>query len=208
MEMLLQEKQALETFSGQRDALMTEVAQLTKQKDSLLLENRMLIESNTQTRLEHDTLNELMVEQAKGKGALDEKVKSIKDSLMMEMDFMNDEKRRISIELNEKKTFLIETSESVDKISREVSQVKNSLSSIYQDIHNAATWMKESVVDIRKVVDDIKNSSIKFSEEQVKKQEEIKDRIIQLDKKESLILARERAVDEKYIEYLKKVNLE
>lgn len=200
---LPQERQALDTFAGQRDALMTEVAQLTKERDTISRENKQLLDSVTQTRSELETLNELMKAQLKGEGAVSEKVKATIDALKKDIDYLNKEKAQITTELSERTTFLQDTSSAVEKISKEVAQAQNALTGIYQDINNSATWMKEAVVDIQQLVASTKELASTFKDDVQKYEKEISERIVTLDKKDSLLLARERAVDEKYLSLVK-----
>lgn len=203
MEMLLQEKQALETFSGQRDGLMKDVALLEDKKTQLNSELKQLLNSITSARQEQETITELMKAQLKGEGALSEKVKATIDALKRDVDYLNKEKSQVTTELQERTTFLQETSSAVEKISKEVAQTRNALTGVYQDINNSAIWMKEAVVDIKQLLEDAKVTSSKFAEDFVKYEREHNERVAFLDKKESLILARERAVDEKYISLVK-----
>ena len=204
MEMLLQEKQALETFSGQRDELMKDVALLEDKKTQLSSELKQLLNSITSARQEQDTINELMKAQLKGEGALSEKVKATIDSLKRDIDYLNKEKAQVTTELQERTSFLQETASAVEKISKEIAQTQNALTGVYTDIHNASTWMKESVVDIKQLLEEAKVTSQKFAEDFTKYEKEHNERVAFLDKKESLIMARERAVDEKYLSYVKK----
>lgn len=203
MEMILQEKQALETFSGQRDVLIAEIAQLTKERDTIAKENKQLLDSVTQTRSELETLSELMKAQLKGEGAVSEKVKATIDALKKDIDYLNKEKAQVTTELAERTTFLQDTSSAVEKISKEISQTQNALGGVYTDIHNAATWMKEAVVEIQQLVSSTRELASKFKDDVQKYEKEINERIVTLDKKDSLLLARERAVDEKYLSLVK-----
>lgn len=203
MEMLLQEKQALETFSGQRDVLMKDVALLEDKKTQLNSELKQLLNSITSARQEQETITELMKAQLKGEGALSEKVKATIDALKKDIDYLNKEKALVTTELQERTSFLQETSSAVEKISKEVAQTQNALTGIYQDINNSATWMKEAVVDIKQLFEEARVTSNKFAEDFVRHEKEHNERLAFLDKRESLILARERAVDEKYISLVK-----
>ena len=201
---LPQEKNALETFAGQRDVLMKDVALLEDKKTQLNSEIKQLVDSITSARQDQETINELIKAQLKGEGAVSEKVKAIIDALKKEVDYLNKEKAQVTTELQERTSFLQETSSAVEKISKEVAQAQNALTGIYQDINNSATWMKESVVDIKQLLAEAKETSKKFAEDFVKYERENNERVAFLDKKDSLILARERAVDEKYLSYVKK----
>lgn len=200
---LPQEKQALDTFSGQRDVLMKEVGLLEDKKTQLNSEIKQLVDSVTSARQEQETITELMKAQLKGEGALSEKVKATIDALKRDVDYLNKEKALVTTELQERTTFLHETSSAVEKISREVAQAQNALTGIYQDINNSATWMKEAVVDIKQLLEAAKVTSNKFAEDFTRYEKEHNERLAFLDKRESLILARERAVDEKYLSYVK-----
>lgn len=201
--MTLQEKTALETFVGQRDLLVSEIAHLTKEKDTLQSEFKRLLDSVTQTRSEMETMQELMKAQLKGEGALSEKVRATIDALKRDIDYLNKEKMQVTTELQERTTFLQETASAVEKISKEVAQTKNALTGVYQDIHNASIWMKESVVDIKQLLEEARETSRKFTEDFVKHEKEYNERVDLLNKKDSLLLARERAVDEKYLSLVK-----
>lgn len=201
---LPQEKNALETFAGQRDVLMKDVALLEDKKTQLNSEIKQLVDSVTSARQEQETITELMKAQLKGEGALSEKVKATIDALKRDVDYLNKEKALVTTELQERTSFLQETSSAVEKISKEVAQAQNALTGIYQDINNSATWMKEAVVDIKQLLEEAKVTSGKFAEDFTRYEKEHNERIAFLDKKESLILARERAVDEKYLSYVKK----
>lgn len=201
---LPQEKNALETFAGQRDVLMKDVALLEDKKTQLNSEIKQLVDSVTSARQEQETITELMKAQLKGEGALSEKVKATIDALKRDVDYLNKEKALVTTELQERTSFLQETSSAVEKISREVAQAQNALTGIYQDINNSATWMKEAVVDIKQLLEEAKVTSSKFAEDFTRYEKEHNERVAFLDKKESLILARERAVDEKYLSYVKK----
>jgi len=201
---LPQEKQALDTFSGQRDVLMKDVALLEDKKTQLNSEIKQLVDSVTSARQEQETITELMKAQLKGEGALSEKVKATIDALKRDVDYLNKEKALVTTELQERTSFLQETSSAVEKISKEVAQAQNALTGIYQDINNSATWMKEAVVDIKQLLEEAKVTSSKFAEDFTRYEKEHNERVAFLDKKESLILARERAVDEKYLSYVKK----
>jgi len=200
---LPQEKNALETFAGQRDVLMKDVALLEDKKTQLNSEIKQLIDSVTSARQEQETLTELMKAQLKGEGALSEKVKATIDALKRDVDYLNKEKALVTTELQERTSFLQETSSAVEKISKEVAQAQNALTGIYQDINNSATWMKEAVVDIKQLLEEAKVTSNKFVEDFTRYEKEHNERLAFLDKRESLILARERAVDEKYISLVK-----
>lgn len=200
---LPQEKNALETFAGQRDVLMKDIALLEDKKTQLNSEIKQLIDSVTSARQEQETLTELMKAQLKGEGALSEKVKATIDALKRDVDYLNKEKALVTTELQERTSFLQETSSAVDKISKEVAQAQNALTGIYQDINNSATWMKEAVVDIKQLLEEAKVTSNKFAEDFTRYEKEHNERLAFLDKRESLILARERAVDEKYISLVK-----
>lgn len=200
---LPQEKNALETFAGQRDVLMKDVALLEDKKTQLNSEIKQLIDSVTSARQEQETLTELMKAQLKGEGALSEKVKATIDALKRDVDYLNKEKALVTTELQERTFFLQETSFAVEKISKEVAQAQNALTGIYQDINNSATWMKEAVVDIKQLLEEAKVTSNKFVEDFTRYEKEHNERLAFLDKRESLILARERAVDEKYISLVK-----
>lgn len=204
MEMLLQEKQALETFSGQRDELMKELALLEDKKTMLNSELKQLLDSITSARQEQETITELMKAQLKGEGALSEKVKATIDALKRDVDYLNKEKALVTTELQERTSFLQDTSSAVEKISKEVAQTQNALTGIYQDINNSATWMKEAVDDIKQLLGASKETSKKFAEDFTRYEKEHNERVALLDKKEALILARERAVDDKYLSYIKK----
>lgn len=204
MEMLLQEKQALETFSGQRDELMKDVALLEDKKTQLNSELKQLLDSITSARQEQETITELMKAQLKGEGALSEKVKATIDALKKDIDYLNKEKAQVTVELKERTSFLQDTSSAVEKISKEVAQTQNALTGIYQDINNSATWMKEAVDDIKQLLGASKETSKKFAEDFTRYEKEHNERVALLDKKEALILARERAVDDKYLSYIKK----
>lgn len=204
MEMLLQEKQALETFSGQRDELMKDVALLEDKKTQLNSELKQLLDSITSARQEQETITELMKAQLKGEGALSEKVKATIDALKRDVDYLNKEKALVTTELQERTSFLQDTSSAVEKISKEVAQTQNALTGIYQDINNSATWMKEAVDDIKQLLGASKETSKKFAEDFTRYEKEHNERVALLDKKEALILARERAVDDKYLSYIKK----
>jgi len=201
---LPQEKNALETFAGQRDVLMKDVALLEDKKTQLNSEIKQLVDSVTSARQEQETITELMKAQLKGEGALSEKVKATIDALKRDVDYLNKEKALVTTELQERTSFLQETSSAVEKISKEVAQAQNALTGIYQDINNSATWMKEAVVDIKQLLEEAKVTSNKFAEDFTRYEKEHNERVAFLDKKESLILARERAVDEKYLSYVKK----
>ena len=201
---LPQEKNALETFAGQRDVLMKDVALLEDKKTQLNSEIKQLVDSVTSARQEQETITELMKAQLKGEGALSEKVKATIDALKRDVDYLNKEKALVTTELQERTSFLQETSSAVEKISKEVAQAQNALTGIYQDINNSATWMKEAVVDIKQLLEEAKVTSSKFAEDFTRYEKEHNERVAFLDKKESLILARERAVDEKYLSYVKK----
>lgn len=200
---LPQEKNALETFAGQRDVLMKDIALLEDKKTQLNSEIKQLIDSVTSARQEQETLTELMKAQLKGEGALSEKVKATIDALKRDVDYLNKEKALVTTELQERTSFLQETSSAVEKISKEVAQAQNALTGIYQDINNSATWMKEAVVDIKQLLEEAKVTSNKFAEDFTRYEKEHNERLAFLDKRESLILARERAVDEKYISLVK-----
>jgi chromosome segregation ATPase len=200
---LPQEKNALETFAGQRDVLMKDVALLEDKKTQLNSEIKQLVDSVTSARQEQETITELMKAQLKGEGALSEKVKATIDALKRDVDYLNKEKALVTTELQERTSFLQETSSAVEKISKEVAQAQNALTGIYQDINNSATWMKEAVVDIKQLLEEAKVTSNKFAEDFTRYEKEHNERVAFLDKKESLILARERAVDEKYLSYVK-----
>jgi len=200
---LPQEKNALETFAGQRDVLMKDIALLEDKKTQLNSEIKQLIDSVTSARQEQETLTELMKAQLKGEGALSEKVKATIDALKRDVDYLNKEKALVTTELQERTSFLQETSSAVEKISKEVAQAQNALTGIYQDINNSATWMKEAVVDIKQLLEEARVTSNKFAEDFVRHEKEHNERLAFLDKRESLILARERAVDEKYISLVK-----
>lgn len=200
---LPQEKNALETFAGQRDVLMKDIALLEDKKTQLNSEIKQLIDSVTSARQEQETLTELMKAQLKGEGALSEKVKATIDALKRDVDYLNKEKAQVTTELQERTAFLQETSSAVEKISKEVAQTQNALTGIYQDINNSATWMKEAVVDIKQLLEEAKVTSNKFVEDFTRYEKEHNERLAFLDKRESLILARERAVDEKYISLVK-----
>lgn len=202
--MLLQEKQALETFSGQRDELMKELALLEDKKTMLNSELKQLLDSITSARQEQETITELMKAQLKGEGALSEKVKATIDALKKDIDYLNKEKAQVTVELKERTSFLQDTSSAVEKISKEVAQTQNALTGIYQDINNSATWMKEAVDDIKQLLGASKETSKKFAEDFTRYEKEHNERVALLDKKEALILARERAVDDKYLSYIKK----
>ncbi len=205
MQTTLQEQQALESFAEQRDLLMKEVSTLTKEKDKLNLEVKVLLDSITSTRQELDTINELIKAQLKGEGAVSEKVRATIDALKKDVEYIRKEKDAITLELAERTNFLRDTSESVERIANEVKQTENALKGVYIDIHNSATWMKEAVVEIQQIVFATRENSKKFTEDFVKYEKEIADRIAYLDKKEALILARETAVDDKYRAYITKV---
>lgn len=200
---LPQEKNALETFAGQRDVLMKDIALLEDKKTQLNSEIKQLVDSVTSARQEQETLNELMKAQLKGEGALSEKVKATIDALKRDVDYLNKEKAQVTTELQERTAFLQETSSAVEKISKEVAQTQNALTGIYQDINNSATWMKEAVVDIKQLLEEAKVTSNKFVEDFTRYEKEHNERLAFLDKRESLILARERAVDEKYLSLVK-----
>ena len=204
--MLLQEKQALETFSGQRDVLMKEVSDLTVQKDKLNVEMKQLLDSITSTREEIDAINELMKAQLKGEGAVSEKVRASIDSLKKDVEYIRKEKDQITLELTERTNFLRDTSSSVEKIAREVAQAENSLKGVYIDIHNASTWMKEAVVEIQQIVYSTRDNAKKFTEDFVAYEKLAAERLSMLDKKESLISAREKAVDDRYQSLIKKMS--
>ena len=204
--MLLQEKTALETFSGQRDVLMKEVSDLQIAKDKLNVEMKQLLDSITITREELDTINELMKAQLKGEGAVSEKVRATIDALKKDVEYIRKEKEQVTLELAERTGFLRDTSSSVEKIAREVAQTESSLKGVYTDLHNAATWMKEAVVEIQQIVFATRDNSKKFTEDFVKYEQEYAERLRLLDKRDSLVNAREKAVDDRYRSFIKQIN--
>ena len=204
MEMLLQEKQALDTYSGQRDAILNELSVLTKERDSLLSYNKELVYSITVTQGDLDAINEVMKAQLKGEGAVSEQVKATINALKQSVEFIKKEKDQVTLELNERTSFLRDISSEVDKMAREVEQTKNALQGIYTDIHNAAMWMKEAVVEIQQIVFVTRDNSKKFTEDFTAYEKTASERLLFLDNKEKLITARERAVDDKYLSYVNK----
>ena len=203
--MRLQEKQALETFSVQRDALMKEVSDLQIAKDKLNVEMKQLLDSITSTREELEQTNGLIKAQLKGEGAVSEMVQATISSLKKDVEHVRKEKDQVTTELTERTNFLRDTSSSVEKIGKEVAQMEESLKGIYKDIHNASTWMKEAVIEVQQIVNTARDNSKKFTEDFVKYEQEAAERLRFLDKKESLIFAREKAVDDRYRHFINKM---
>jgi len=204
MYVLPQEKDALETFSGQRDELMREVSLLQIEKDKLNSEIKELLHSVTSTRDELDTLNELMKAQLKGEGAVSEQIKNSIATLKKETEYIQGQKDQATIELHERIAFLRDTAHSVEVISKEIAQLQNSMSGVYKDMHNASTWMKESVVEIKQILESAREDYKKFTEDFVAHEQKAAERIQYLDNKEKLIAARERAVSDKYTALVEK----
>lgn len=206
MEMTLEQKQTLESFSVQRDALLLDLSNLQKEKDTLQSVNKRISES-TQAILSESDEKTLEILRMEGEIArLEDMICRADLSASKTMSSLEEKKIFLEKELDFKLKILRNITESVDKLVSKAGAIETTISKSSVEVAKVISQVNSHLTSANEMVASLQSSTEKFNSFVIEKEQDIVKRTGELDKKFALLQAREKSIDDRYNSLVAEIN--
>lgn len=204
--MTLEQKQTLESFSVKRDALLLDLSNLQKEKDTLQRENKNLSESTQAIKIEAGEKSKEILNLEGQISRLEDMVRRAEEYTTKTLSVLDEKRVSLEQEIDFKVTILKELSDLIDRLESKSEAIELTLSKTSQDVSKVISQVNSHLASATNLVSALQSSSEKFNSFVVEKEQDIVRRIGELDKKYSLLQAREKAIDDRYNSLVTEIN--
>jgi len=206
MEMTLEQKQTLESFSVRRDALLLDLSNLQKEKDALQSVNKNISES-TQAMIQESEEKSLEIVKMEGEiSRLDDVVRVAEEYTAKVVSALDEKRVSLEQEIDFKITILKELSDLIDKLESKTESIELTLSKASSDVAKVISQINAQLSTATAMTTSLHASTEKFNSFVIEKEQEIVKRTNELDKKYALLQAREKAIDDRYNSLVTEIN--
>lgn len=204
--MTLEQKQTLESFTVRRDALLLDLSNLQKEKDTLNRENKLIAESTQAIKTESEEKSIEITKMLGEISRLEEMVTIAEEYTSKAISALDDKRVSLEQEIDFKLTTLKGISDLTDNLKGKTDDIELTLSKASSDVANVISKVNNHLSTANEMVSTLQSTVLKFNYFVAEKEEEIARRTRELDNKFSLLLAREKAMDDRYGRLVTEIN--
>lgn len=204
---ITQEQQTrLEGFTEQRDALVKEISDLARERDSLSKANNEYNTANSLLTTEIEENQRKIIESTRDTAVSLASLESEKQTAQAELDQLNETKSALQAEIETQLQNLANIKEQIKNLPDFIGEVEKRISDVSEQVQSNASAIMQKAESVDYTVRQLEDFTRVFHDKYIAKEVEVSQKLASLEKRETYLNEREEAINVTYDEIVKTMN--